>query len=279
VALSADGNTALIGAPGGCGPNCPSGGGAAVLTRSGSTWTKQEELGSGLHETSCDPGFEGLTDFGTSVALSADGNTALVGGPRRCYENCPQGGTASVFTRSGSTWTRQGEKLTGGGEIGEGLFGSSVALSSDGNTALIGGPADESRAGCCGPEGRGAAWVFIRSGATWTQQGEKLNGGGEIGEGLFGSSVALSAGGDTALIGGPGDNHEAGAAWMFTRSGSTWTQQGEKLTASGESGKGLFGKSVALSSDGITALIGGPRDEAVQGGGAVWVFVNGRPHR
>jgi hypothetical protein len=68
------------------------------------------------------------------VALSSDGNTALIGGSE-----------AWVFTRSGSTWTEQA-KLTGG-ESGEGDFGSGVALSSDGNTALIGGPYDNGRAG------------------------------------------------------------------------------------------------------------------------------------
>ena len=60
--------------------------------------------------------------------------------------------------------------------------------------------------------------------------------------------MALSADGNTALIGGPGDNDRVGAAWVFTRSGETWTQQGEKLTGNGESGEGEFGDSVALSS-------------------------------
>jgi len=117
---------------------------------------------------------------------------------------------------------QQGQKLTGAGEAGAGQFGYSVALSADGNTALIGAPADNANAG--------AAWVFTRSGSGWTQQGEKLTGGGETGEGGFGSSVALSADGGTALVGGPADDSRAGAAWVFTRSGSGWTQQGAKLT-------------------------------------------------
>ena len=137
------------------------------------------------------------------------------------------GGAAWVFTRSGSTWTQQGEKLTGSGESGNGEFGDSVALSSEGNTALIGGRGDNGDLG--------AAWVFTRSGSSWTQQGEKLTGGGESGKGEFGVSVALSSDGNTALIGGSGDNSDHGAAWVFTRSGSTWTQQGEKLTGGGES--------------------------------------------
>ena len=77
----------------------------------------------------------------------------------------------------------------------------------------------------------------------------------------FGDSVAVSADGDTALIGGPEDNDLVGAAWVFTRQGSTWTQQGPKLTASDESGQGQFGSSVALSGDGNTALIGAHDDK------------------
>ena len=215
MALSADGNTALIG-----GPSDNGGVGAAwVFTRSGSTWTQQGAKLTGSGES-------GNGDFGASVALSADGNTALIGGPG----DNGSVGAAWVFTRSGSTWTQQGAKLTGSGESGEGYFGASVALSADGNTALIGGASDN--------DGVGAAWVFTRSGSTWTQQGAKLTGSGEIGEGHFGVSVALSADGNTALIGGPSDNGGVGAAWVFTRSGSTWTQQGAKLTGSGEIGDG-----------------------------------------
>jgi hypothetical protein len=195
------------------------------------------------------------------VAFSADGNTALVGAPRDSGEV----GAVWVFTRTGSTWTRQA-KLTGGDEeSGAGRFGRSVALSANGNTALIGAPNDG---------GRGAAWVFTRSGSTWTQQA-KLTGAGESGSGWFGQSVALSADGDTALIGGYVDHSDTGAAWVFERSGSgadaSWAQQGAKLTGGGEeSGEGEFGQSVALSAAGDTALVGSFHDDS--GDGAAWVF-------
>jgi hypothetical protein len=264
VALSGDGNTALIGAPSDAG----SGGSAWVFTRSGSTWTEQGEKLTVNEEDVETPGEScveeineevGGCGFGRSVALSADGNTALIGGPR---EKGSIGG-AWVFTRSGSTWTRQGPKLSPDQEIGEGRFGRSVALSPDGNTALIGSPAENDR--------RGSAWVFTRSGSTWTQQGEKLTGSGEAGEVRFGASVALSSEGDTALIGGPGNAGYHGAAWVFTRSGSTWTQLGAKLVGGEEEGDaGRFGYSVALSSEGNTALIGARSDDA--DAGAAWVF-------
>jgi hypothetical protein len=197
--------------------------------------------------------------FGWRVALSGDGSTMLIGGAADTSNR----GAAWVFTRSGSTWAQQGEALTGSGGTGNGSFGYSVALSADGNTALIGAPTDD---------GVGAAWVFTRSGSQWTQQGSKLTGSGETGEGKFGRSVALSADGNTALIGGAYDYGLSGAAWVFTRSGSTWTQDGSKLIANDESAseESNFGWSVALSSDGNTALIGGWADNNYYG--AAWVF-------
>jgi len=256
VALSADGNTALIG-----GNYFNIGAGAAwVFTRSGGTWAQQggKLVGTG-HVGEGEFAHVGEGEFGTSVALSGDGDTALIGGPA----DNGNVGAAWVFTRSGSTWAQQGEKLTGTGETGAGRFGRSVTLSADGETALIGGTRDNSNVG--------AAWVFTRSGSTWAQQGGKLTGTGESGQGEFGASVALSGDGGTALIGGWSDNGNEGAAWAFTRSGSTWAQQGEKLIgAGGVGGEGEFGTSVALSGDGDTALVGGPRDNSDVG--AAWVF-------
>ena len=182
-------------------------------------------------------------------------------------------GAAWVFTRSGTTWTQQGAKLTAKSpeEVGSGEFGASVALSVEGTTmtALIGAPGDNERIG--------AAWVFTRTGTTWTQQGAKLvaKSGEETGAGEFGFSVALLAKeGTTALIGAPSDKEQIGAAWAFTRSGTTWSQQGAKLVAkSGEEiGKGEFGDSVAMSieSTTVTALVGARGDKG--GIGAAFVF-------
>jgi hypothetical protein len=255
VALSSDGNTALIG---GSRDNAEAGA-IWVFTR-GLIWTQQGPKLTGSGEINPPSG----GGFGQSVALSADGNTALVGG----YKDNNFIGAAWVFTRSGTTWTQQGAKLTGGSEATvHGAFGVSVALAADGNTALIGAWEDNGFLG--------AVWVFTRSGATWTQLGAKLTGAEETGAGFFGTSVALSAAGDTALIGGFSDNGGVGAAWAFARSGSTWTQQGSKLTGSEEVGKAQFGSDVALSSDGYTALVGGSAENTFVG--AAWVFANPPP--
>jgi hypothetical protein len=184
-----------------------------------------------------------------SVALSADGNTVIVGGWG------VEG--AWVFTRSGGIWTQQGKKLVGSGAVGKARQGMSVALSADGNTAIVGGWSDNGKTG--------AAWVFTRSGGVWTQQGKKLVGTDVMGSARQGVSVALSADGNTAIVGGPGDNRwdrsvpfglgAAGAAWVFTRSDSVWTQQGNKLVSAGAVGR--LGTSVALSADGNIAIVGG----------------------
>src|SRR5262249_22154639 len=100
----------------------------------------------------------------------------------------------------------------------------------------------------------------------FVQQGSKLVGsGGGIGEQLQGFSVALSPDGNTALIGGPKNSTEKGAAWVFTRAGTTWTQQA-KLEGSGEVGAAEFGFSVALATaKGDTAIVGGPEDSSKAG--------------
>ena len=150
----------------------------------------------------------------------------------------------------------QGTKLTGAGEIGQGRFGVSVALSADGNTLLVGGNTDNNNT----TFGVGAAWVFTRSAGTWTQQGPKLTAADGVNLPAFGYDVALSGDGNTALIGGPGDKGNVGAVWTFTRSNGVWTQQGPKLTATGASGPIHFGETVALSADGITAVVGAPNE-------------------
>jgi hypothetical protein len=247
VSISADGNTALIGAP----FDNSSQGAVWVFTRSNGVWS---QLGGKLTGT----GETGNGRFGTSVSLSADGKTAVIGGSG----DNTNVGAAWVFTRSGSAWSQQGSKLTGAGETGAGSFGTSVSVSSDGSTALVGGSADNTN--------EGALWVFTRSGSTWTPQGAKLTGTGETASGSLGLSVSLSADGNTALAGAPGDASSEGAVFVFTRTGSTWSQLGGKLTISGGSGSADFGFQVALSGDGSTFVGGGPAGEG--GAGDAWVF-------
>jgi hypothetical protein len=167
-----------------------------VLRRSASNWAAHAEKVTGVDESA------GYGRFGWAVALSGDAKIALVGSYNP-YE------AVWALTRSGSGWRQQ--ILSGKGEAGYGGYGASVALSEDGKTALVG--AYE------------AAWLYSRSGSSWSPRRSKLTGrdevlGGPFASGPFGYSVTLSGDGSTALVGGPGDDNHRGAVWVFRRAAS-----------------------------------------------------------
>ena len=259
VALSADGNTVIVGGPRDDGAT----GAVWVFTRSAGLWTQQgpKLVGSGAVHGSY---WGGEVLQGASVALSADGATAIVGG---LGDN--DSGAAWVFTRSNGVWSQQGAKLVGSGAAGNALQGISVGVSADGNTAIVGGSEDDGNIG--------AAWVFTRADGVWSQQGDKLVGSGVVRPDPFGMetdmSVALSGDGMTAVLGRPLHSSDTGAAWVFTRSSGAWTQLGEPLVGTDAGEKARQGASVALSGDGTIAIVGGLDDS--NGLGATWVFTCG----
>lgn len=167
------------------------------------------------------------------------------------------------------SWTQQGSKLVGSGAVNA-CQGTSVSIASDGNTAIVGGYCDQNSGG------QGAAWVWTRSGGVWTQQGNKLVGSGAVGNfSRQGFSVRLSGDGNTAIVGGDCDNFTndrcTGAAWVWTRSGGVWSQQGNKLV-SYDPNAFHQANSVSLSADGNTAIIGAPNLAAYvwTRSGAIW---------
>lgn len=251
IAVSADGNTAILGI------DCSAASeGALIYVRSNAVWSQQG------------PALAGSGAIGTalqakSVAISADGNTAVIGGPN----DNSLAGAAWVFTRANGVWTQLGPKLVGSDATANALQGTSVGISADGNTVLVGGPKDANS---------GATWVYTRGNGVWNQQGPKLAGSGAVGNSSQGTSLALSADGNTAIVGGPDDNGHVGAAWVYVRTNQVWSQQGGKLVGSGvDLSPGYQGLSVSLSADGNTALIGGPQSNFLQGG--AWVFVRNYP--
>ncbi len=260
MALSADGNTALIGAPlKKVGSNIAQGA-AYVFVRSGTTWSQQT--------TPSLLASDGATndEFGYAVALSGDGNTALIGAYAKNVGSNTYQGAAYVFVRSGTTWSQQTTpSLLASDGAGSDLFGWSVALSADGDTALIGASGKSSD--------KGAAYVFVRSGTTWSQQTTpSLLANNGAANDLFGASVALSADGNTALIGAYFKNSNKGAAYVFVRSGTVWSQQTTpSLLASDGAAGDRFGYAVALSADGTTALIGAYSKSSLKG--AAYIFV------
>src|SRR5438094_658838 len=174
-------------------------------------------------------------------------------------------GAAYVFVRSGDSWTQQA-KVTPPMSPVSGYFGKSVAVSGD--TIVVGAPEAQTPAGYTG-----TAFVYVRSGTTWTEQSELIP--HHLGAApQFGLAVAVD--GDTALVGalrdeGPGGQN-SGSARVFIRSGTEWTEQAQLVASDGSQGD-LFGESVEL--DGDTAVVGAPSANTAAGElvGKAYVFV------
>jgi hypothetical protein len=253
VSLSSSGNTAIVSGPG----DNHNVGAAWIFQRSfNREWKQQAKL--------VPAGTPFGIESGISASISGDGNTAIIGAPFANGEI----GAGFVFVRRHGMWNQQAE-LVGTDVTGPfSTQGTSVALSGDGNTAVVGGFNDNNEAN--GGNGAGAAWVFERSHGAWSQQA-KLVGTGFVGAPMQGYSVSISDDGNTVIVGGPLDNIDAGAAWVFTRSYGVWNQEGPKLVGTDEIGPfQLQGISVSLSSDGNSAVIGGFADDNNMG--AAWVF-------
>jgi uncharacterized repeat protein (TIGR01451 family) len=262
-----------------------SAGAAYVFVRSAGVWTQQAYL------KASNPEF--ADHFGASIAISGD--TLVVGAPYKTAN----AGAAYVFVRTGTNWSQQAYlRASNTGPNDE--FGGAVAIS--GSTILVGAPGEASNAtGVNGNQSdnsapnSGAAYVFTRSGTTWTQQAYLKASNSQAGD-FFGNAVALS--GDTVVIGAPYESSSAtgingnqsdnsalgsGAAYVFVRNGAIWSQQAY-LKASNPNANDAFGRAVAISGD--TAVVGADAESSgasgvngdqtnndAPGSGAAYVFV------
>jgi hypothetical protein len=326
LALSDDGNTLAAGAisedsadariNGNQADNSASSAGAVyVFVRAGSRWSQQAYI-----KSSSPNGADANDLFGYSVGLSADGNTLAVGsydeagssnvinGPED--NNAPGTGAVLIFTRSGTSWSRQAYLKASTQDRADSL-GAWVAVSDDGNTVAAGAPDEDSlttgintvetghsgRIGTLDDISVGAAYVFIRSGGTWSQQASFKASNSGI-EDWFGVRLALSGDGNTLAVSAPNEDGgakgingrqddnsagEAGALYLFTRAGATWTFQ-SYVKGSNTEAFDEFGSGVALSRNGTLAVgarseDGGARgangdgiDNSVTDSGAVYLF-------
>ncbi|HEY9405776.1 MAG TPA: hypothetical protein VIQ24_24210, partial [Pyrinomonadaceae bacterium] len=247
VAISGD--TALVGAPlDNVGATYQ--GSVYVFIRNGTNWVLHQKL------TAADGGAEDF--FGASVAISGD--TAVVAAVGDHTGANIYQGSAYVFVRSGTTWTQQQKLLAADGAAGD-FFGTDLAV--EGDTAVIGTPRED--------EGTtpGSAYVFVRSGTSWTLQQQLIAPNG-VASDRFGSGVAIS--GETIVVNAVWDdvgaNTDQGSAYVFVRTGSAWAPQ-QQLVAGDGAADEHFGSSVAISGD--TAVIGAAGDNASQG--SAYVFV------
>jgi uncharacterized repeat protein (TIGR01451 family) len=254
---SVSGDTLVVGAPFHDGPGGADSGAAYVFVRTGTTWSQQAKL------VASDGAANDL--FAFSIALSAD--TVAVGSPYDDNAGGTNAGSSYAFVRSGTTWSEQ-QRLQASDAVADGLFGLSTSLSGD--TLVSGAPYHDLPGG---PDG-GAAYVFVRSATTWTQQQRVLASDGEPGD-LFGHAVAVAD--DTLVVGAAfGDATgvtDAGSAYVFARSGASWSEQ-QKLEAADAAAGDVFGGAVALSSNRI--VIGAPVKNTVFGDDAGVAYLFGR---
>jgi hypothetical protein len=281
VAISGD--TVVVGAPGEDSQATGAGGdqadnsaqfaGAAyVFVRSGGRWSQQAYLKAS--NTGTGDGFgSAVAIAGDTIVVGAFGETSGATGVNgdQADNSTPQAGAAYVFVRSGSEWSQQAYLKASNTEAGA-WFGYVVAVAED--TVVVGAPHEDSSAtGVNGSPGEtpvhtsGAAYVFGRSGGSWSQQAY-LKASNPGVDDLFGSSVAID--GDTVVAGAPGEDSQAtgvdgdqadnsaawaGAAYIFVRSGGRWSQQAY-LKASNTGAGDEFGYAAAINRD--TAIIAGP---------------------
>ncbi|MBL8804140.1 MAG: FG-GAP repeat protein [Planctomycetes bacterium] len=280
--------------------NATDSGAVYVFVRSGGVWSQQAYL-----KASNTGQFD---EFGVAVAISGD--TLVVGANREDSSatgvngsqanNAFDAGAAYVFIRSGGVWSQQAY-LKASNTGNNDWFGVSVAIDQD--TAVIGARYEDSDAtGVNGSQANntasvdsGAAYVFVRSGGIWSQQAYLKASNTEMND-SFGASVAVS--GDTVVIGalwedssaaGPNGNQasnaaqDAGAAYVFHRTGGAWSQQAYLKASNTEAGD-RFGYSVAVSGDTLvvgapledsntTGLNGNQADDSAAQSGAAYVFV------
>jgi hypothetical protein len=321
LALSADGNTLVVGADGedskapgiggDQGDNSASAAGAVyVFTRDGGVWSQQAYIkasnaGSG-------------DEFGYALALSADGSILAVGAAGEAsnatgfygdQSNNSAGGAGAVyvFTRSGGVWSQQAyvkASNTGAGDN----FGAALALAPDGNTMAVGAPGEDSNAtGIDGDQSNdsagqaGAVYVFTSSGGIWSQQAY-IKASNTDAVDFFGRTLALAAEGTTLAVGAYGEDSNAtgiggdqsdnsasnaGAVYLFIRSGGVWSQQAY-VKASNTDLHDAFGTALALAADGNTLAVGAIYEASDATGidgdqtnnlssdaGAVYVFIRG----
>ncbi len=249
VSLTTDGARILVGASHALSEQ----GAAYVFTRSGTTWGQEVQLTAS--------GGVANDDFGTNVAISADGTRAIVGAPGATIGGNANQGAAYVFSRDGTTWSQE-QKLTADDGATNDYF-SIVSMDTDGTRVVVGAYGSSSLTG--------AAYVFSRDGTTWSQE-QKLTADDGIAGDNFGTSVSISSSGTRIAIGAYGNSSSTGAAYIFTRSGTTWSQE-QKLTANdGAAGDQLF--SVSITADGSRVLVGAlyAHIESNTDQGAAYVF-------
>lgn len=274
VSISEDGNTVVVGAYGLTGN--ASQGAAYVFVKPITGWTTTSAFTAKL--TSSDGAFGNR--FGSSVFVSGDGNTVVVGEPSAAIGSNTGQGAAYVFVKPTTGWVTMTEtaKLTASDGAANNAFGDSVFVSGDGNTVMVGA---DGRIG--GNISQGAAYVFVKPTTGWATASEtaKLTASDGVANDAFGSSVFISADGNTIAVGAIlatiGSNTNQGSAYVFLKPTTGWATTSSfaaKLTNSDGTANNYLGFSASISGDGNTVVVGaGLPASSISRQGASYVFV------
>ena len=255
VSISSDGNTAIVGA------NMEDDGGswagAAYIFRwNGTAWYEQQKINAN--------DAAGDDQFGVSVSISPNGNTAIVAAYTE-DEGGADAGAAYIFQWNGTVWYEQIKILASDAGAAD-RFGNSVSISSDGNTAIVGAFYEDD-----GGSNAGAAYIFQWNGTAWHEQ-QKINANDAGAVDRFGNSVSISSDGNTAIVGAfyeDDGGSNAGAAYIFQWNGTAWHEQ-QKINANDAGINDYLGVSVSISSDGNTAIVGAEGKDS--SAGAAYIF-------
>jgi hypothetical protein len=265
TSIAIDGDTLVVGAKFEDGNNDDtlSSGAAYVFVKSNNIWVEQAYLTAS----------NAINDSQFGIAVGISGNTIVVGSHKE-DTTATDSGAVYVFTRSSNIWTEQTILKASNPGLNDN-FGSSVDI--DGDT-IVAGAYLEDGADDGNEDDAGAAYVFVGSGNSWTQQ-EYLQADNLENGDNFGVSVSISN--DTIVVGANSENgddsglqDDSGAAYVFTRAVTSWTQQ-DYLSASNAQDKDNFGISVAISAD--TIVVGAHLEDGLDNGsqdssGAAYVF-------
>lgn len=263
VAITGAGDRVIIGARGAT-ATAPYSGAVYVFIRSGTTWTQESRFG-GANGSAND-------QFGYSVAVDSNGDRIAIGAPSANPGSIQDAGAVYIFRRNVSTWIQ--EAYLSPSEINSGIaFGqSTIDITSDGTRMIAGAP--YLTAG--GISGNGRAYVFVRSGTTWSQEQIIANSDAPATYDNYGSNVAISGDGTRLVIGCLGKEYggytDAGACYVYSRSGSSWSFE-RKILSSTINSYSNFGGAIAINNNGSRIAIG---ETTIQPGtkkGAVHTYV------
>ena len=189
--------------------------------------------------------------YGNTVVMNRDEDTLAIAATKRTVSGFAESGSVFVYTKSGSSWVLQDRIDDPDLRTDASTFGSNMDISDDGDTLLIAAVSED----VSGNVNQGAAYVFTRSGSSWSLE-QKLTGSDSNQSDNYASGVALSGDGDRAVVGAPNwdinpsnNGTNEGKVYVYTRSGSTWTQVQNMTQPGGMLEDNRFGMTVALSKD------------------------------